>query len=402
MKNNRYLKRFIILTLCIIFLFTIIFSLVSNMEYQNYNYQYNIAIDNLISKLKEEKPDISEKEIIDILEDTPKEKRLLEKYGYDINETYINNESIINTFKLIKLLIFILFVIVLYFIIYLYNTKYNKRIYTIIHTLEKINQGIYDINLQDMNEDNLSILKEEIYKTTIMLKSMAENSQKDKIKLKDSLEDISHQIRTPLTSIFIMIDNIIDDPEMTEETKNNFIKQIKRELININFLVNSLLKLSKFDVNTIAFHNDNYKIDLIVKEAIQNIINLSDLKNIKINIKNNCHKEINCDYKWQSEAIANILKNSLEHSSNNSHIDIELNSNNIYVEVKIKDYGSGIDKEDLKHLFERFYKGKNSSSDSVGIGLALAKAIIEKDNGKIFVESKVNKGTTFIIKYFFK
>ena len=166
MKNNRYLKRFIILTLCIIFLFTIIFSLVSNMEYQNYNYQYNIAIDNLISKLKEEKPDISEKEIIDILEDTPKEKRLLEKYGYDINETYINNESIINTFKLIKLLIFILFVIVLYFIIYLYNTKYNKRIYKIIHTLEKINQGIYDINGidQDGKIDDVTV---EIYDTLV-------------------------------------------------------------------------------------------------------------------------------------------------------------------------------------------------------------------------------------------
>lgn len=124
------------------------------------------------------------------------------------------------------------------------------------------------------------------------------------------------------------------------------------------------------------------------------------MKNIKINLNGNKEIKVKCDFKWQVEAITNILKNCIEHSNANSKISINYEENKIYSKIEIKDEGVGIDKEDLPHIFERFYKGKNSSSDSIGIGLALAKSIIEKNNGYISVNSKLNEGSIFTIKYF--
>ena len=243
-------------------------------------------------------------------------------------------------------------------------------------------------------------MQNEIYKTTIMLKEVADNSKEDKIKLKDSLSDISHQLKTPLTSITILIDNIIENKDMDEATRTEFAKDIKREITNINFLVQSLLKLSKLDADSVKFMNEDVNISEIINNSIKNVSVLSDLKNIDIEVNGDKNAKIYCDLKWQVEAITNILKNCVEHSKSNGKVQISYEENQVYSIIKIRDYGVGIYKEDLPHIFERFYKGKNSSNESIGIGLALSKTIIESNNGYIGVESELEKGTEFIIKYF--
>lgn len=232
-----------------------------------------------------------------------------------------------------------------------------------------------------------------------MLKEVAENSKQDKIKLKDSLSDISHQLKTPLTSVTILVDNIIENPDMEEQTRIEFAKDIKREIVNINFLVQSLLKLSKLDANSVKFINEDVEIEKLIKESIKNVAVLSDLKNVLIKVGGDKKSKVYCDFKWQVEAITNILKNAIEHSQINSNIQINYEHNKVYSKIEIIDSGIGISKKDLPHIFERFYKGENSSSESVGIGLALAKSIIESNNGNIYVESDFGKGTKFIIKY---
>ena len=234
-----------------------------------------------------------------------------------------------------------------------------------------------------------------------MLKENADNSLKDKINLKNSLQDISHQLKTPLTSINIMLDNVIDNPDMDIDTRQDFVKQIKREINNITFLVQSILKLSKFEANTITFNREEVSVKKIINETVKNVSNLSDLKNVKIEINDKCKNKLKCDYKWQVEALTNILKNAIEYSYEGNKVIVDCEDNNIYTQIKIKDFGKGMDDEDTLNIFKRFYKGKEANKDSVGIGLSLSKKIIEKDKGVVIVESMKNQGTTFIIKYFY-
>ena len=197
-----------------------------------------------------------------------------------------------------------------------------------------------------------------------------------------------------------MIDNILDNDDMDAKTRRKFLINIKREIININFLVQNLLKLSKFDANVIKFNKEDVLIKNIVEEAIKKVSALSELKGISIKVSGDKNAIINCDFMWEVEAISNIIKNSIEHIGNDGFVEINYTKNKAYSRILIRDNGLGIDSEDLPHIFDRFYKGKNTSRDSVGIGLALSKSIIEKDNGSISVKSTPNIGTIFTIKFF--
>lgn len=308
------------------------------------------------------------------------------------------NKTIFVSYFIILLFIYLIICLVYLTIIINNDKRKEKEINEVIKIIEEINNKNYSFKMKDINEEDLSLLKNEIYKTTIMLNEISEISKKDKKELEESLEDISHQLKTPLTSILIMIDTLLDDDDMDQTTREDFLRNIKREVMNINFLVKSILKLSRLDTNTVKFISKKESVKEIINEAILNVSLLSDLKNVKIET-NLSDSFITCDYKWQIEALTNILKNSVEHSYENNKVLIESSENNAYVKITIKDFGSGIAKEDINHIFERFYKGKDSDYDSIGIGLALSKSIIEKQNGKISVESSEN-GTTFTIKYF--
>lgn len=402
MKNKIELKKMCITSCIVIIIFLITFSILIYKQYKIYTYNFNQKIAGIIDNVLEKYPDIEKREIVEILNSSDKtNNEILREYGIELDKdsVILENNTDFQKFIIIDINTLILFILILSIIFFKYNHSESKKINEITKYIEEINRGNYKLNIEENTEDELSILKNELYKITIMLKEVAENSQKDKTTLKDSLSDISHQIKTPITSILIMLDNILSDENMPEDIKKDFIKDIKREIVNIKFLVESILKLSKIDSNSIKFIKKEVFIKDIINEAVKNVSMLSELKNIEIIVSGDDSIKTICDLKWQVEAITNILKNCIEHSYENRKIYINYNQNNMYTELKIEDNGTGIDAKDLPHIFERFYKGKNSSSDSVGIGLALSKSIIESNNGYIQVDSKLNKGTTFIIKY---
>lgn len=402
MKNKIELKKMCITSCIVIIIFLITFSILIYKQYKTYTYNFNQKIVGIIDNVLEKYPDIEKREIVEILNSSDKtNNEILREYGIELDKdsVILENNTDFQKFIIIDINTLILFILILSIIFFKYNHSESKKINEITKYIEEINRGNYKLNIEENTEDELSILKNELYKITIMLKEVAENSQKDKTTLKDSLSDISHQIKTPITSILIMLDNILSDENMPEDIKKDFIKDIKREIINIKFLVESILKLSKIDSNSIKFIKKEVFIKDIINEAVKNVSMLSELKNIEIIVSGDDSIKTICDLKWQVEAITNILKNCIEHSYENRKIYINYNQNNMYTELKIEDNGTGIDAKDLPHIFERFYKGKNSSSDSVGIGLALSKSIIESNNGYIQVDSELNKGTTFIIKY---
>lgn len=404
--NNKNLK-YLILPMIIITICTSLFIYYeTNIQYRKLSIILNEKIANIIGKIKEDST-IDTKEIIEILNlesnsiEFQNGKEELLKYGIDI-ENVNSIISIQNQMKknlILNIMTIILFSIIWIISILLYLNRRNKKIKQISQYIDDISNKNYSLDINENSEDELSNLKNQLYKITIMLKEESENSKKDKENLKISVQDISHQLKTPLTSISIMLDNIKENPNMEENIKQKFIFEISRQVDWINWLVISMLKLSKLDANVIEFSNNNINVYQFINEIIKNLEIPIEIKNQKIIINGKKDSSFIGDYNWQQEAITNIIKNCIEHNKENGNIYINFEENNLYTRISIKDEGEGISKEDLKHIFERFYKGKNSSENSIGIGLALAKSIIEKDNGIITCKSDIGKGTEFIIKY---
>ena len=402
MKNKLRLKQYITSTLIVFICLFVMFLILNIYEYKTYTKNFNNKISAIVTLVKDKYPEITDKEIIEIINSNKQsDDSFFFKYGIDIDNkaVLLENDKSYHTFLIINMSFLIITIASLCILYFRYNYKRKNDIKDIIKYIEQINRRNYELEIDTISEDELSILKNEIYKTAVMLKEAALNSNKDKLNLKKSLEDISHQLKTPLTSILVLLDNLIDEPDMDSSIRNDFIIDIKRNVININFLVQALLKLSKFDANTVHFIKKENDLEMIAKEAIKNVSTLCDLRNINIKLTTLENAKVECDAKWQIEAITNIIKNAIEHSKDNSSIIINIDNNRVYSKIEVIDFGDGISKRDIKHIFERFYKGENATSNSIGIGLALAKTIIEEDKGSIAVESN-ESNTKFTIKYF--
>ena len=380
----------------------ILFSVLNILEYRTETDNFNQKLNGVVAAVKERYPDVPENELIEILNSGKSgDTALLDKYGIDIKSDSVVAENISahRMFLFINAVLFICAAAMLLFLFLMYDRSRSKDIAEITRTIEQINKRNYELSIDSISEDELSILKNEIYKTTVTLREAADNSNADKLNLKKSLEDISHQLKTPLTSILIMLDNLIDDPEMDPDIREDFIRSIRRETVNINFFVQTILKLSRFDSNTIRFIKEKTDLRTLIGDAVQNVSALCDLRNVTVDVGGECETEIVCDRKWQTEAITNILKNAIEHTRDDGKVVIRCSRNTAYTAIEITDFGEGIPEKDLPHIFERFYKGENTSPDSFGIGLALSKSIIEEDNGTVSVDSDPT-GTRFKLKYF--
>ena len=395
MKNKRMLILIIIISLVYLFAFNIIYLYQETI----YKEKYNKFVNNIIYVVKKNYPNVSNKELSDIL-NGKSEYNYLNEYGIDVDNEFalmsMNNGN--RKILIINNAVFGLFILILIVILISRNNYENKKLEEIIHLIEEINKKNYNLNIKGTDETMISKLKNEIYKTVVMLKNDAENSLKDKIIIKTYLEDISHQLKTPLTVISIALDNLIDNPNMDEKSRNEFISKIAKENANINNLVQNLLKLSRFDINVLNFDNKNISVKDILDKSVDKVSLVADLKNIdiKLNISNDFN--LNVDPNWQIEAISNIIKNAIEHSSENDAVYVFAEDNKIYSKIEIINNGV-IDDKELNKIFDRFYTNKKGYCENVGIGLSLAKNIIEKNNGKIDVNSKDGK-TTFIIKYY--
>lgn len=395
-------NKILIFGLCYIIIAIFVFLMLSQIQYEKYTNQMNIVIAEIVDKIVEKYPDIEEEEIIKILNGTEQsqKKYILEKYGYTQNTVAIEKISKErSSFIKIDIAIIIAGGIVVTIVLLSYNKKREEKISDINSYIGKVNSGNYELKIEENREDELTKLRNELYKTTVLLRETAENSEKEKTNLSNSLTDISHQLKTPLTSIRIMIDNIQNNPDMDEKTRNEFIEDISKQIDWISSLVISLLKLAKFDAGSIVMRDEEINVKKLIQNIISNLEILIDIKDIKI--EENISEQITlfADYNWQLEALTNIIKNCVEHSFDGGKIKIEAESNSVFTKIIITDEGEGIEKKDLNRIFERFYKSAKSSENSIGIGLALAKTIIEKERGYIKVESEVGKGTKFEIKY---
>lgn len=403
MKRN--LKKLFIPMLLITIVTSIIMIFITINQYKMFNEQVNIKIAQIISEIQANYPNANIDEVMNILNDTnidsKRGKEELRKYGiYSNNQNSIfeiQNQMIKNMKINLSLILMFSSIWIIAIFIYIYNR--NKKLNQIKQYIKQINNKNYELKIEENSEDELSNLKNELYKITVMLKEEAEKSKQDKENIKISVQDISHQLKTPITSISIMLDNLKENPNMEEQTRQRFIFEISKQIENMKFLIISLLKLSKLEAGVEEFTKEKINVKDLISDCLKRLEIPIEIKNQNIIIKENKNASFIGDYKWQLEAITNIIKNCIEHTKENKSIYIDYEENNLYTKIQIRDEGEGIPQEDIKHIFERFYKGKSSSENSIGIGLALAKTIIEKDNGYITCKSEKDVGTEFVIKY---
>ncbi|OZV11011.1 hypothetical protein CIW83_17240 [Tissierella sp. P1] len=322
-------------------------------------------------------------------------KEVLKRYGYSSTKFIFLKDK--KTVIYISFLFSILVGSMVYINMRILSNNRKRNIEKLKNYLERTNKGEYSLNL-NIDED-FTILSDELYKTVVSLRELREQAVQDKINLKDNIADISHQLKTPITSINIMA-QLMESNEHNKETQE-YIQRLNKQIIRLESLTNSLLTMSKLDADTIEFKKEIINIKNIVDLAIEPIMPLIEKKNIGLNIIGQ-DISIKGDAYWLGEAFLNIIKNSTEHLEANGKIDIFLEANPVFTEVKIEDNGNGFSKEDLPYIFKRFYKGKNSDKDSVGIGLSMARTIVEKHSGEISAENKVEGGARFKVKFYQK
>ena len=397
-------KQFLVFELLLFFvciLFAMIMTHVTTNIYHKHIYEREGT---LLKRIIEEHPE-SEEEVIQTYEHIDFQKidtSILEKYGYvtsndltyfqDLRHAYYN--------LLLSQILFVTFVFVILNIAYIwYQWNQDRKLKELDQYLLAVLAGNYNLDIRDYQDGILSSLKNDVYKMSVLLKEDKERALEQQKYLESVLSDISHQLRTPLTSMYVMND-LLSDGKVRGKQKKEILSKNRTQLERIEWLITTLLKMSRIDAGTVVFKEEKVVTKELIKKALEPINIPIELKKQTVLIVGDKKSTVLLDKKWTMEAFVNILKNAHEHTPVGGMIIIKITDNPLYTEFLIQDNGTGIEKEDLPHIFERFYKGKNSSSESIGIGLNMSKTIIQKENGTIMVESIKEKGTTFTIRFY--
>lgn len=344
---------------------------------------------------------------------------ILRKNGITDNTLYIKDMSDIRNVNIIVSTSIIGVMSVLFIICFcMYLRRRKKDIFELQDYMDKISRGNYELEINDNSEDELSSLKNSLYKIMVYMKEQADSARIKKVMLAQSVSDISHQLKTPLTSTQVLLDNLNDNPDMDYSTRKKFIYEALNQVNGMSWMIVSMLKLSRIDAGVVEFNNENISINKIIEEAVGNLEVIAEIKAVSIDIyvhnsnTDNIHKGsdnkvnklnksdiyINGDYNWNREALQNIIKNAIEHSRHKGTVKINITDNDVYTAVYITNRGDKLSDQRQKQIFERYYSEAKYEDNSMGIGLPLAKAVIEKQGGYISVESD-DEETVFIVKY---
>ncbi len=279
-----------------------------------------------------------------------------------------------------------------------YQRAVSARVVGLSAYLRQIEAGDYALDVRDNGEGSFSLLKNDLYKVTVRLREQAELLQNDKTALSNLIADISHQIKTPLTSLGVLADLLAEDPP--EEDRRAFVERLRAQLWRIQWLVAALLKLARLDAGTAAFKSEPVVLHKLVQRALEPLQIPIEIKKQHLNVHGDDNARFTGDLNWSAEALTNVVKNCVEHTPEGGKIEITYTANILYAEITINDDGKGILSADLPNIFNRFYRGENAGENSVGIGLALAKAIFNAQGGDITVHSQRDIGTSFEIRLF--
>lgn len=402
----RRLRRIALPSVIIALVASVVFAGVSFGVWQHYRQSANTELASLLGTIQQQYPELDSAKLIRALtlsDDATSVvgAEILHTYGYTEDDFDLPSSKIYGATLLIigfAAIACVALAFTGYF--YYHDQRYRRQIRGLVGYVQKLNDRIYDLKIETNTEDELSLLSNELYKITVTLKEAAEYDRRTRHQLETALADISHQLKTPLTSLQIALDNLSADPDMPLEVRQDFLRSSSRQVVAMASLITTLLNLAKFDNGTIRMQRHVMPIGDILTRVYENLEVLADLEDINIEIQGDLAAQVKLDPRWQAEALSNIVKNCIEHSPARSTITINVEDSVLYTRVTIRDHGAGISPQDLHHIFERFYKAEGASAASVGIGLSFAQSVIKADHGQILAKSTLGKGTTFIVTYF--
>ena len=401
--KNLVARRYLIFSMVIILIFMscmVGFNIYQDAEYKEALNKYACAV---VEMVKEKYPEVSEEDIVKLVnaENVEGSDDVLADYGISGDVYVFKSMEHTRRVTVIGNIVILTMLGVLSLVVFgVYTSKRKRKIDELDRYIQDVSNKMYEIGIDKESEDELNRLKDSLYKITVMLKEDSESKRKQNEAILELVSDISHQLKTPITSIQILLDNILENENMDSDTRRKFTLEILRQVKGMNFLIFSLLKLSKLDACVVEFDNEEISVNKLVADILANLDVLIELKHLDVHVDVSENVRFDGDYNWNKEAVLNIVKNAVEYTPDGKNIFIGAEENDLYTKIVIRDEGKGIDEKDLPHIFERFYKRDNSAEDSFGIGLALSKSIVEKQNGFVSVDSEVGKGTTFTIKYF--
>ena len=399
-KRNLFISMIVLLMAIILLTIFTIYDIQKNYKESLYAYT-NQVIAKIVEEYPEQEEEIVQNIFLNNQEDDENIEDILSKYGFSNENIDIGNTQfqIIDKVILLFAIFFSIAILGIICIYALYIRKQNKKLKELDSYCKEILKGNYIIDLKEQDESDFSKLKNDIYDMTIMLKEKNSLLEKNNKAIEKLIADISHQLKTPLTSLNLINDILYTD--LSEEKKKEFLDSSQKELEKINWLIKTVLNIAKLDSKTLILDKKNENAYHLCLEVKNNFKAMCEINHANIEIISNKEESINCDKKWTIEAMNNIVKNAIEHGAKT--ITIQLEENTMYTKVSIKDDGEGIDKEDLGHIFDRFYKAKNSKENSLGIGLAFCKSIIRNQDGDIRVKSskkEKDSWTEFVIKLY--
>ncbi|QBD84978.1 HAMP domain-containing histidine kinase [Clostridium tetani] len=394
----------------------IVHSIFAGSIYFFFNHQFHKLNENIVNqnsmiigKVLYDHPELENNIIKYVTKEATKEqiikgKEILKQYGYYEDMKITSQpllENFYESFQVKFILAFILGLIPLIGIVLLEYKNIFKKVKEISHASEKVIEGDYSLILREDREGDFAILAHNFNLMSNILKLSLHKLKEDKIFLKNIISDISHQLKTPLTSLLTINELLLTRKEMKDDVRIDFLQKSGSQLNRMEWLIISLLKIARLEAQAINFEKRNTLGINFIQDALSSLKFKSDAKHQKIMVSGNLDNVyFYVDEQWTIEAILNIIKNCIEHTKEGGEIKVHISETPLFSRILIEDNGEGIDKKDLPHIFERFYKGSNSvNAESVGIGLALTKVIIERQGGTILVNSKKGIGSKFTITF---
>ncbi|MCM1304010.1 MAG: HAMP domain-containing histidine kinase [Lachnospiraceae bacterium] len=397
---------------CLMGMFALIFfmgGLCGNLVMERYcsavNREFNLAVASMLDSVVCAYPDASEEQLLTLLDerqDSGAGERLLGQYGIFLQEkgsAFTGLKERETGFRGIWTIVYLVVGAFLFGILFLYLRHRQKEIGKLCGYMDEVERGNFSLDISHNRDDEFSGLKNELYKLTIFLKEQAKMAIDNRKALADAVADISHQLKTPLTSVTVLVDDLWEHQDMEPAVRNRFLREISSQISGVSWLIATLLKLSRLDAGVVELEHKPLSVRALTEKVCHKLELLAEWRQVELDFRIPGEIWINGDEQWLTEALLNLVKNAIEHSIPGGEVLVTAEENDVYTLVTVQDHGEGISPEEQKHLFERFYRGRLAGADSVGIGLSLAKEIIVRQEGYITVDSDKERGTAFLIKF---